>query len=129
MSQENVERLRAFWERWTPGEPPDLSFLDPDFTYEDTILPDHVGETYRGQEGLLRALDRWLEVWEELTIDLDEIIGSGDRLVSVHTSRGKMRHTGIEFVSPLAYAWTLRGERVVHLKSFLSKQEALEAVG
>ena len=111
------------------GDATAFAVFDSDVVFEDDFLPDHVGETYRGQEGLLRALDRWLEVWEELTIDLDEIIGSGDRLVSVHTSRGKMRHTGIEFVSPLAYAWTLRGERVVHLKSFLSKQEALEAVG
>jgi hypothetical protein len=40
-----------------------------------------------------------------------------------------MRHTGMEFESPLAYAWTLRDGKVIHLKSFLSKQEALEAVG
>src|SRR6476619_5903432 len=52
MSQENVEELRAFleaWdmEAWKRGEA-DLSLLDPEVTYEDTILTDHVGETYRG---------------------------------------------------------------------------------
>jgi hypothetical protein len=48
MSQENVENLRAVleaWdmEAWKRGEA-DVSLLDPEVTYEDTILPDHVGE-------------------------------------------------------------------------------------
>jgi hypothetical protein len=62
MSQETVGTLRAFletWdmratlEAWNRGEA-DVSLLDPEITYEDTILPDHVGETYRGHEGVAR---------------------------------------------------------------------------
>jgi hypothetical protein len=59
MSQENVDNLRAFWEKWNTSEAPDMSLLDPEVTYEDTILPDHVGETYRGHEGVARAVARW----------------------------------------------------------------------
>jgi ketosteroid isomerase-like protein len=129
MSQQNVERLRTFWDTWNPGEPLDMSLVDPEATYEDTILPDHVGEVYRGQEGLARAVERWLEVWDELTLELEQIIGTGDRLVSVHRTRGRMRYTGMEFEGPLAYAWTFRNGKVIHLQSFFSKQEALEAVG
>jgi hypothetical protein len=33
MSQETVERLRTFWETWTPGDPPDMALLDPEVTY------------------------------------------------------------------------------------------------
>lgn len=63
MSQENVERLRAFPEAWDPsatleawkqGEA-DLSLFDPEIAYEDTVLPDHVGETYHGYEGLCKG--------------------------------------------------------------------------
>ena len=102
MSQENVERLRAFWESWTP-ENTDLSLLDPEVTYEDGTLPDHIGETYRGHEGVARATERWIEPFDSLTIELERIVGAGDRLVSIHQARAKARHTGIEFEGPLAY--------------------------
>jgi len=51
----NADNLRAFWETWNTSETPDMSLLDPEVTYEDTILPDHVGETYRGHDGVARA--------------------------------------------------------------------------
>src|SRR6266576_3116290 len=99
MSQENVENLRAFleaWSReawslegWQRGEVVDVSLLDPDVTYEDTTLPDHVGETYRGHEGVVRATERWIEPYEWLLSELDQIVGGGDRLVSIHRARAK----------------------------------------
>jgi hypothetical protein len=65
IAQENVENLREFLETWSEvtftleqaqqGEAMDMSLLDPGVTYEDTTLPDHIGETYRGHEGVIRA--------------------------------------------------------------------------
>jgi len=128
MSQENVERLRAFWESWTP-ESSDLSFLDPEVTYEDGTLPDHIGETYRGHEGVARATARWIEPFASLTIELERIVGTGDQLVSIHHSRATARHTGIEFEGPLAYVYTFRDGKVIHFRSYRDPQEALEAAG
>src|SRR5690242_433930 len=117
MSQENVENLRAFletWdvratlEAWRRGEADVLSLFDPEVTYEDTILPDHVGETYRGHEGIVRATERWIEPFEGITIDLEQIVGEGDRLVSVQRGRGRAKYTGIEVEMPYAYFWTFR---------------------
>jgi ketosteroid isomerase-like protein len=137
MSRDNVENLRALletWniraslEAWSRGEA-DVSLFDPEVTYEDTILPDHVGETYRGLEGVARATERWLDPYEELTVVLEQVVGEGDRLVSIHRARAKARHTGIEFEMPVAYAWTFRNGKVLHFKSFRDPAEALEAVG
>src|SRR5437763_13831903 len=86
MSQPNVDNLRAFWETWNTSDAPDLSLLDPDVTYEDTILPDHVGETYRGHEGVARAVARWFEPFSEITISLERIVGEGDCLVDCAAS-------------------------------------------
>jgi len=124
-----VDNLRAFWETWNTREAPDMSLLDPEVTYEDTILPDHVGETYRGPEGVARALARWFEPFEEITISLERIVGEGDCLVSIHVVRTKARHTGIEFESPLAYLYRLRDGKVIHFKSFWDPQQALESAG
>src|SRR6478752_5044405 len=99
MSRENVVKLRAFletWdvrgtlEAWTRGEA-DVSLIDSEITYEDTILPDHVDETYRGHEGLARATQRWIEPFEELTVQLKEIVGTRDRFVSIHQVRARAR--------------------------------------
>jgi ketosteroid isomerase-like protein len=139
MSQENVENLRAFletWSReawtleaWQRGEVMDMSFLDPEVTYEDSNLPDHVGEAYRGHEGIVRAAERWIEPFEWLLIELEQIVDAGDRLVSIHRARSKARYTGIEFDTPLAYLWTFQDGKVVHFRSFREPGEALEAAG
>jgi ketosteroid isomerase-like protein len=128
MSQENVERLRAFWESWTP-ESSDLSLLDPEVTYQDGTLPDHIGETYRGHAGVARATERWIEPYESLTIELERIVGTGDRLVSIHHARATARHTGIEFEGPLAYRYTFRDGKVIHFRSYRDPHQALEAAG
>jgi ketosteroid isomerase-like protein len=135
MSQENVENLRAFlktWDldAWRRGESEmDMWLLDPEVTYEDRNLPDHAVEAYRGYAGVRRATERWLEPFEELMIDLDEVVGTGDRLVSVHQVRGKARHTGIEFTGPVAYQWTFQNGKVIYFRSYRDRAEALDAAG
>ncbi len=139
MSQENVERLRAFLEQTIQDIPTfvdaakrgdvDMSLLDSDVVYEDANLPDHIGEAYRGHEGIVRAAERWAEASETLSISLERIVGSGDHLVSIHTARSKARHSGIEFEEPLAYTWTLRDGKVIHFQSFRDPDQALKAAG
>jgi ketosteroid isomerase-like protein len=139
MSQENVESLRAFlepwgrepWtlEAWERGGVIDMSLLDPEVVYEDENLPDHIGEAYRGHEGIIRAAKRWVEPNEWLLVELEQIVGHGDHLVSIHRTRSKARHSGIEFDAPLAYAWTFRDGKIVHFQSIREPHDALEAAG
>jgi ketosteroid isomerase-like protein len=129
MSQENVERLRAHCATWGMDQEPDVDLLDPDVVFEDDILPDHVGETYRGHEGVRRSVRTWLQPYERFTIELEQIVGSGDRLVSIHRFRSKARYTGIEDDLRYAYAWTFRDGKVIHFRSFREPEAALEAVG
>jgi ketosteroid isomerase-like protein len=137
MSEDDRERLREFLEEWDPkgtleafkrGEA-DTSLLDPEIAYEDTILPDHVGETYHGYEGVARATERWLEPFESVRVDLERIVGTGHRLVSVHHVVMKAEHTGLDFEVNLAYVWTFRDGKVIHLKSYWEPAEALAAAG
>jgi ketosteroid isomerase-like protein len=132
MSQENVKNLRALLEglnveAWRQGD--EMSLLDPDVSYEDTTLPDHVGETYRGHEGVARATERWIEPYETFMIELERIVGVGDRLVSIHRVRARARYTGIEGEGPVAYVWTFRAGKVIHFQSFREPDEALKAAG
>ena len=108
---------------------PDFDLLDPEVVFEDDILPDHAGETYRGHEGVARATRTWLQPYEELAIELEEIVGSGERLVSTHRFRAAGRHTGIKTELRYAYVWTFRDGRVIHIRSFREPEQALEAAG
>jgi ketosteroid isomerase-like protein len=85
-----------------------------DAVYEDAVLPDHVGESYRGLDGVLRAARSWLEPFEWLTVELTEIIDTDDCVVSLHRARMKTLHTEIEFESPLAYVFTFQDGKVIH---------------
>jgi ketosteroid isomerase-like protein len=139
MAQENVEKLRAFlgaWgeQRWTPEltaseDAIDMDVLDRDVLYEDTVLPDHVGEAYRGHDGVRRATQRLNEGNEWMRIELLDVLGSGDRLVSCHRVRTKARYSEIEFEVSVFYAWTFAGGKVVRFVSFLDKDRALQAAG
>jgi ketosteroid isomerase-like protein len=102
----------------------------PEFAYEDDFLPDHIGETYRGIDGLRRAWIGFTEPFEEMVYELERVVGSGDRVVSIHRVRSKARHTGIVQDFRVAYAWTFRGGRLSHCRAFLDAEEAaLEAAG
>ena len=139
MSRQNAENLRAFlegWgqEPWTPeawqrGAVIDMSLLDPHVIYEDETLPDHIGEAYRGHDGIVRAGKRWIEPFEWLLVELEQIIDAGDCLVSIHRTRSKARHSGIEFEAPVAYVWAFRGGKIIHFQSFREPEQALEAAG
>src|SRR3954451_22147668 len=128
MSQENVEKVRAYLATWDgemlrPQSRPfqrigsmevTVGLYAPDYVYEDAILPDHIGESYRGLEASVRAAETWIEPFEWLVVDLDEIIDAGEGVVSLHRARAKTRHTGIEFEHPLAYVFKFHDGKVVH---------------
>src|SRR2546422_194611 len=110
MSRENVEKLRVWLKDWdldalARGEV-DFSFVDPDVAYEDEVLPDHIGEVYRGHDGLTHAARVWLEPFETYSIELERILGAGDCIVSIHRFQARARHTGIEFDVPVAWFFT-----------------------
>jgi ketosteroid isomerase-like protein len=128
MSQKDVDRLRAVWDAWNRGEF-DLSMLDPEVVFEETVLPDDAGETYRGHEGVLRAWARWAEAWEDFTTEVEQILDAGDQLVSIHTVYLQGKHSGAHTTLRYAYLYTLRDGKVIHLRSYVNPAEALEAAG
>jgi ketosteroid isomerase-like protein len=122
------ENLRSFADAFRRGEV-DLSLLADEVEYEDTILPDHVGEVYRGHEGVARAMERWVEPFDELRVSNEGIIGEGDVLVSLHTMRGRAEHTGLRFDETVAYLWKFRDGRVSFFRSYWDTEAALAAAG
>src|SRR5688572_27001576 len=133
MAQQIVEGLRAYLDAFdsealSRGEV-DCPYLASDVTYADEILPDHVGEVYRGREGIGRAGRAFLAPYETHSIELEQIIDAGECVVSIHRFRATARHTGIEFDVPLAWLFQVRDGEVTHWHAYGSREEALEAAG
>ena len=105
------------------------TLIAPDYAYEDDILPDHVGETYHGLDGQRRAWSTYAEPYEELAYDLERIVGSSDRFVSIHRVRAKARQSGIAHDFQVAYIWTYRDGKLVHCRAFRHAHQALKAAG
>ncbi len=98
-----------------------------DFVFEDTSMPDHHGETYRGWEGYRRAVAIFTEPFKEMIYDLERLERVGDRVVAIYRVRATARHTGIGFDARAAYVLSFRGERIAHVRSFMDPAEALRA--
>ena len=143
MSQEDVAKVKAALATWNGVtlRPEDRPFerifsLEAvtaigasDAVYEADDLPDQAGEAYQGYEAWVRAAETWIEPCEWMVVDLEKVLDAGDRVVSLHRARMRMRQTGIEFEGHVAYVYTFRNGKVVHNRAFASHSEALKAVG
>jgi ketosteroid isomerase-like protein len=111
---------------WNRGDyEPGLSLFDPDVVYVDGVVLDSLEETYHGPEGVMKAWGRWSEPWEEITTELEEVIGGGDRLVSVH--RAPAQGSGIDVDLRYADLWRFREGKVIYFESFPNREQALQA--
>jgi len=141
MSQENVEKVRAFNEEdvlaRASGEfDPEAAIArqaelwDPEIELDASGFPvlDLTG-VYRGADAARNWWREWYAAWDTLRFEY-ELVDAGDHVVMLLDLRLRGRSTGIEF-PPARGAWviTFRGGLVVHMKLYMSQAEALEAVG
>ena len=127
MSQENVELARKALEQFiATGEPV------WDVTHGDVEVYDHDimdGEDYRGHAGVVRWLEDWSSAWSEFSMEPEEFIDAGDRVVAVVRMRAKGRSSGLVLDRQDAVVQKLRNGMIVRLDYYNNPGEALKAVG
>ena len=128
MSQENVAAVQRFADHWNEtGEPP-WAELDPDVVFE--IDPgSFVAGTYKGHDGLRTLLRLTAEVFDEFRLELDELIDAGDAVVALGFIRARGVTSGATGAQQGALRFRFRNGRIVLYRSYLRREEALEAVG
>ena len=127
MSQENVEAVRANFERFARGDFSASADLPPD--YEIVTAPEMPDAgTYRG-EAARTWFNGWVESFDSLTFELVEILDAGDRVMVEFVQRGRPRggSTPVEVRTWWVTAWREGIPRRAEL--FLSRRQALEAAG
>jgi ketosteroid isomerase-like protein len=130
MSQENVEIVRhAYRAVEQGGGEALLEFLDPQVEWEVRVdLPD--SDTYKGHEGMRRLFATFDEVLDRSWYSPQEFIDAGDQVVVALQWGGRGKTSGVA-VEERDEAWifTVRDGKVIRVKEYPSRNEALEAAG
>jgi ketosteroid isomerase-like protein len=130
MSAQNLELVRKGYEAWNRHDLDAVArMLHPDVSWHGYSHVPEPGEL-RGREEVRRWLERFLEVWGELEIELIEVTDAGEQVVALVRFKGRGSGSGIEVESGVdAHVWTIRDRKVTSVRLFQGTREALEAVG
>src|SRR5512144_1182012 len=107
MSEENVEMARAALDAWNRGDWDEwLSYLSPGIEFRSSALGEWRG-VYRGSDQMEGAMQRFMEPWKSVRIEIDELIDAGEHVVARTTGHFVGRN-GIEVQAEGAWCWTFR---------------------
>jgi ketosteroid isomerase-like protein len=130
MSQENVEIVRrtasalatgdwrGAFETWDPQ-------IEWHFEREAVI-----SGLRRGRDEVRAALASFMTEWEDFAIEIEDLIAADDeRVVMLVHLTGRGRGSGVPLDFQEANVFTIRGGRIVTVKEYFDREQALEAVG
>jgi ketosteroid isomerase-like protein len=129
VSEGNAELVRAAYEAWNSGGiDAVLEYLHPDVELRDPPeAPD--AQVWHGHEGYRRQIEQFMAAWAEASIQPEEIVETGDKvLVRVHYRvRGKQQ--GIEAELHIFHVLTLRDGKAILVEVHGDEGRAREAAG
>ncbi len=105
--------------------------LDPENEYRpgrDLIAPDQ-DEVFAGHDGYLRMWQNWLDAFEDLRFDPEEVVDFGDRFLVTAQQSAHGAGSGIAVRKPVYQLFVLRRGLVVSQQDFSDRSQALEAAG
>jgi ketosteroid isomerase-like protein len=135
MSQENVEVVRRAFDAlasasYDPRRVADFfKFVDPEVEY-DISRTNPETAVYRGRDGVSKALQQWLDTWDDYEAEAQEFIDAGpDRVVTVIRERGKLKGSDAWVEHTRGAVWAVRDHRIVRYEEHQDRSRALQAAG
>lgn len=128
MSAENVDKVRrcvAARDRGDYSAARDL--IDPDVVVDLSVRPD--GRVYNGRLAAARALEAWVDLWDDYRYVPEKFLDAGDKVVVLFRESGRGRESGVTSEMLGATVWTIRDGMVVHTKVYTDRKRALRDVG
>ena len=128
-----VEPLRRLYDEWAKGNLLALQHVaDPAIEWD--WAPEMASlfggpRTYRGLDEIWVATKEWLVPWQHYWMTADEFIELDDNRVLVLMVIHGRAHSGNELEQQVAALWTMRGDKAIAVRYFMSRDEALQAAG
>jgi ketosteroid isomerase-like protein len=107
-----------------------LTAYDPElYEYHPAVdlLPPDLERVFHGQDGYLRLWRYWLEAFEDIRWDPEEILDLGDKLLVTTQQRGHGSGSGVAVSKPVFQLFTFRSGLVIRQEDFLDRSQALQA--
>ena len=128
MSRANVEIVQRCVAARDRGDYADAwALFDPDVIVDLSVRPD--GRVYHGGPDALRAMEEWVDRWDDYSYVAEDVLDAGDEVVVLFRESGRGKDSGVTTELVGATVWTLREGRVIRMKTYTNRTEALEAVG
>jgi ketosteroid isomerase-like protein len=135
MSQENVEIVRKAYEAWEPawGSGTNdlgalLALMDDDLVCR-THAPAPDPGTWHGIQGFLDMSAEWANTFDEFGLRAEEFIDAGDRVVVRVVIEGRGSGSGAPVTGTGWFVYGVRGGKLVTIDMYVTREQALEAVG
>ncbi len=131
MSQENVELVRRTVDLFNAKRIDEaLQVVRDDFEMDWSNSIGPLKGIYRGKQGVLELWTAFLEAWDTVRWDPQEIIDVDDsRVIVVNRVRMRGRGSGVDVDATAFQLWTINDGEAERVKLFQSRPEALEAAG
>ena len=128
MSQENVEVLKAAFEAYSRGNLDAwAATADPDIEWH--VLPEATDPgPHRGREVILERGKLWRLMFG-IRVEVFEYIDAGDYVIAPVRLRGQVPGSDDELALDEVYVSKFRNGKIVELREYRTKAEALEAAG
>ena len=106
-----------------------LAGWDPRSEYRPSgeLMPPDLEAVFYGHDGYLRLWRYWLDAFEDIRWDPEEILDFGDRFLVTTRQSGHGSGSGVAVSEPVFQLFTLRRGLVVSQEDFLDRSKALEA--
>ena len=129
MSEEIVELARRGYEAFARRDLDSaLEMMDPEIEAHDPPeVPD--AAIHRGRDAVRRDWEQTLELFDDFSVDLERYFDAGDEVLLYVHYRGRGRESSAEVEARMAHVWTFRDGKVIRLRQYLDRAEALVAVG
>ena len=130
MSQENVDRVKAFTSLFEAGDRNEWrEYFDPDVVWDTSASNMPSAGIYHGHQGIERFFSEWLGAWRDYRMEAREFIDAGDSVVLVFRQSGIGRDSGVRTEREFFAVYDLSDSKVVRYRQYESRKDALEAVG
>jgi hypothetical protein len=85
--------------------------------------------TYKGHDGVRRALDSWFEAWDWMRVEIEDIQEAGDVLLVTLHQRAKGKGSAVEVEITSFNVYELSHGKVIRIQLFTDRDAALDAAG
>ena len=129
MSQEVLKMVRAGYEAFNRGDiEAALAPLHPDIEWWPAA-DEPITDPYRGHDGYRRLVAGIREAVPDLQIEVEELFVAGGRVVACLRFWGRGRDSGAPVEIRETHVTRLRDGKVIEVREYREKDEALEAAG